>query len=74
MNSYKTVSQATGVARTLSRSAGCTMLVYQAADQPFRHRSTVRRGQWAGDRHLSERIQAAERAARLTTNIHNKSG
>ena len=35
MNSYKTVSQATGVARTLSRSAGCTILVYQAGDSRF---------------------------------------
>jgi hypothetical protein len=35
MNSYKTASQATGVARTLSRSAGCTILVYQAADSRF---------------------------------------
>jgi len=29
------VSQATGVARTLSRRAGCTILVYQAADSRF---------------------------------------
>ena len=35
MNSYKTASQATGVARTLSLSAGCTILVYQAADNRF---------------------------------------
>jgi hypothetical protein len=30
MNTYFTASQATGVARTLSRSAGCTIVVYQA--------------------------------------------
>lgn len=35
MNTYKTVSQATGVARTLSRSATCTILVYQVGSNRF---------------------------------------
>lgn len=35
MNSYPTASQATGVARTLSRSAACTIVVYQAGCNSF---------------------------------------
>ena len=35
MNIYKTVSQATGVARTLSRSAACTIVVNQAGEHRF---------------------------------------
>lgn len=35
MNSYPTVSQATGVARTLSKSAACTIVVYQAGSHNF---------------------------------------
>jgi len=30
MNTYQTASQATGVARTLSKSSACTIVVYQA--------------------------------------------
>jgi hypothetical protein len=30
MNTYQTANQATGVARTLSKSAACTIVVYQA--------------------------------------------
>jgi hypothetical protein len=35
MNTYPTVSQATGVARTLSKSAGCTIVVYQTDAHSF---------------------------------------
>lgn len=35
MNTYQTVSQASGVARTLSRSAACTIVVYQAGGNRF---------------------------------------
>lgn len=35
MNIYKTVSQATGVARTLSKSAACTIVVYQSDANRF---------------------------------------
>ena len=35
MNTYPTASQATGVARTLSRSSSCTMVVYQAGNGKF---------------------------------------
>jgi hypothetical protein len=30
MNTYQTANQAVGVARTLSKSSACTILVYQA--------------------------------------------
>ena len=30
MNTYQTANQATGVARTLSKRAACTIVVYQA--------------------------------------------
>ncbi len=30
MNSYQTASQATGVARTISKTSACTIVVYQA--------------------------------------------
>lgn len=35
MNTYPTVSQATGVARTLSKSSACTIVVYQASEGKF---------------------------------------
>ena len=35
MNTYPTAHQATGVARTLSKSAVCTMVVYQAGSSRF---------------------------------------
>ena len=35
LNIYKTVSQAIGVARTLSKSAACTIMVYQTGGNRF---------------------------------------
>jgi len=35
MNTYQTSSQATGVARTLSRSSRSTMVVYKTAENKF---------------------------------------
>lgn len=35
MNTYPTASQATGVARTLSKSSACTIVVYQTAASKF---------------------------------------
>ena len=35
MNTYQTVSQATGVARTLSKSSSCIIIVYQAGEGKF---------------------------------------
>jgi hypothetical protein len=35
MNTYPTSSQATGVARTLSKRIPCTIVVYQTAERKF---------------------------------------
>ena len=35
MNTYPTASQATGVARTLSKSGTCTIIVYQSGTSRF---------------------------------------
>lgn len=35
MNTYPTVSQATGVARTLSKRSSCTILVYRTPEARF---------------------------------------
>jgi hypothetical protein len=35
MNAYPTVSQATGVARTLSKSQACTIVLYKTAENRF---------------------------------------
>lgn len=35
MNTYQTLRQAIGVARTLSRSATCTIVVYKIEDNKF---------------------------------------
>lgn len=35
MNTYPTSSQATGVARTLSKRTPCTIVVYQTAEREF---------------------------------------
>ncbi|MET3460939.1 hypothetical protein [Variovorax atrisoli] len=35
METYPTLRQATGVARTLSRHSSCTMVVYRVAEEKF---------------------------------------
>lgn len=35
MNTYPTVRQATGVARTLSKFSACTVVVYKTAESKF---------------------------------------
>ncbi|VTU22853.1 hypothetical protein SRS16CHR_03134 [Variovorax sp. SRS16] len=35
MNTYPTASQANGVARTLSKSSACTIVVYRTDDHSF---------------------------------------
>ena len=35
MNTYRTLNQATGVARTLSKRTPCTIVVYQTAERQF---------------------------------------
>jgi hypothetical protein len=35
MNTYPTISQATGVARTLSKRASCTIVVYRTPQSKF---------------------------------------
>jgi len=64
MNTYKTASQATGVARTLSRSSACTILVYQVGINRFvtaRPNDSVS-GLVIGIYRNGYKLQAAERA------------
>jgi hypothetical protein len=35
MNTYPTISQATGVARTLSKHASCTIVIYRTPQSKF---------------------------------------
>jgi hypothetical protein len=35
MNTYQTASQATGVARTLSRHSACTIVIYKMSESQF---------------------------------------
>ena len=65
MNIYKTASQATGVARTLSKSAACTIVVYQAEDNRFvtARPSDAVNGLVIGVFQNGYRVQGVQRAA-----------
>lgn len=65
MNIYKTVSQAVGVARTLSKSAACTIVVYQAEDNRFvtARPSDAVNGLVIGIFQNGYQVQAAQRSA-----------